>query len=127
MRIISSGLFEDIPEATLIIGHMGEMLPYVLARIDEGYWQKGGPDTWKIKREPSYYYRKNIMITTSGMWNQETLACAVSALGADRIMFAVDYPYVDSGSAVDRIEKADISREDKEKICYKNAEKLFRV
>jgi len=125
MRIIYSGLFEEIPGATLIIGHMGEMLPYLLGRIDEGYWQKGGPESWKIKREPSYYIKKNMMISTSGMWNIETLVCAVSAMGADRILFSVDYPYVDSNWTVSQVQKSPISEEDKEKIFFGNAKKLF--
>ena len=125
MRLIYSGLFEEMPEATLIIGHMGETIPYLMARIDEGYWQKGGPDTWKIDKEPSYYYKKNVMITTSGMWNPESLLCAVTALGADRIMFAVDYPYVHSSYTIGQIEKTPISEEDKEKIFHLNAKKLF--
>jgi len=104
---------------------MGEMLPYILARIDEGYWQTGGADTWKIKREPSYYYKKNIMITTSGLWNPESLVCAISALGAERILFAADNPFVETSTSVKQVEQAPVSEEDREKIFYKNAEALF--
>lgn len=125
MRIICSGLFEELPDATLIIGHMGEFLPYMLARIDEGYTQTGGPNTWKISKPPSYYYQKNVMITTSGMWRPETLVCAVSALGADRVMFSVDYPFLDSRISIAQVENTPISQEDKEKIYHRNAEKLF--
>jgi len=125
MRIIYSGLFEEIPDATLMIGHMGEMLPYMLARIDEGYEQTGGSDTWKISKEPSYYYKNNIFISTSGLWNPETLTCAISAVGEDRIMFAVDYPFVETCRSVEQIENTPISQETKEKIYYKNAQKLF--
>ena len=125
MRIIYSGLFEEMPEATLIIGHMGEFLPYMLARIDEGYAQTGGPKTWKTSREPSYYYKKNVMIVTSGLWNPETLVCAVSALGVDRVMFSVDYPFVESGVSIAQMERTPVSQEEKDKIYHGNAEKLF--
>ena len=127
MRIIYSGLFEELPEATLIIGHMGEMLPYILARIDEGYWQTGGPETWKIKKEPSFYYKRNVIITTSGLWNPESLICAISALGAHRILFAADNPFVETSVSVEQIEKAPVSREDKEKIYHTNARELFGI
>ena len=125
MRIIYSGLFEEMPEATLIIGHMGEFLPYMQARIDEGYFQTGGAKTWKIDKNPSYYYKKNVMITTSGLWNPETMICAIGALGADRIMFSIDYPFVKSSDAVAQVENTPLSLEDKEKIYYGNAAKLF--
>jgi len=127
MRIISSGLFEELPEATLIVGHMGEFLPYMLARIDEGYEQTGGHKSWKIPREPSYYYRNNVMITTSGKWNPETLVCAISALGADRVMFSVDYPFLDSSISVSQVENTPMSQDDKEKIYHGNAERLFML
>ena len=127
MRIIASGLFEELPEAKLILGHMGEFIPYMLARIDEGYMQTGGAETWRIPREPSYYYRKNVYITTSGLWNPETLVCAVSALTADHVMFSVDYPLADIDYGIQQVERTPISQEDKEKIYYKSAEKLFRI
>ena len=127
MRIIYSGLFEDMPEATLIIGHMGEMLPYALARIDEGYEQTGGSENWKIPKEPSYYYKKNIMITTSGHWNPEAMLCAIGALGIERIMFSVDFPFVVTEKSVQQVENTPISQEDKEKIYYKNAQRLFNL
>jgi len=125
MRIIYSGLFEDLPDATLIIGHMGEGLPFLLGRIDEGYKQAGGAKTWKIGREPSYYFRKNVMVTTSGEWNPEALTCTISAVGADHVMFSIDFPHVHSQAAIDQVESAPISQEIKEKIFYKNAERLF--
>lgn len=127
MRIISSSLFDAFPEATLIIGHMGEMIPYILGRIDEGYRFTGGPKVWKIKRKPSYYVRENIMITTSGLWEKEALTCAISALGADKIMFATDYPYITTDEAVELIENMPISDDVKEKIYFKNARQLLKL
>ena len=127
MRIIASGLFEELPDAKLILGHMGEFIPYMLARIDEGYMQTGGAKTWKIPREPSYYYRKNVYITTSGLWNPETLVCAVSALTAEHVLFSVDYPLADLDYGIEQVERTPISQEDKEKIYHKNAEKMFNI
>jgi len=127
MRIIASGLFEKLPDAKLILGHMGEFIPYMLARIDEGYMQTGGVKTWKIPREPSYYYKKNVYITTSGLWNPETLVCAVSALTAEHVLFSVDYPLADLDYGIEQVERTPISQEDKEKIYHKNAEKMFNI
>jgi len=127
MRIISGGVFEELPEAKLIIGHMGEFLPYMLGRIDEGYMQTGGAKIWKIPKEPSYYYKKNVYITTSGLYHPETLVCAVSALTDGHILFSVDYPLADMAVSIAQVERTPISAEDKEKIFYKNAEKLLKL
>lgn len=127
MRIISSGLFEELPDAKLIIGHMGEFIPYMLARIDEGYMQTGGANTWKIPKGPAHYYKKNVYITSSGRWNPETMICAVSAITADHVMFSVDYPLADIGESIAQMERTPLSQEDKEKIYYKNAEKMFKL
>jgi predicted TIM-barrel fold metal-dependent hydrolase len=73
---------------------MGESLPYVLGRIDEGWRLVGGQGITSLKKLPSQYIKENIMITTSGLYYPETMLCAIKALGADRIMWAVDYPRV---------------------------------
>lgn len=125
LRIICSGVFDAFPKATLILGHMGEMIPYVLGRIDEGYRISGGKKTWKIKKMPSQYVKENVMVTTSGLWYPETLLCAIRALGIDRIMFATDYPFVSTKEAVALIENSPISHEFKEKIYCLNAKRFL--
>ncbi|HUJ88606.1 MAG TPA: amidohydrolase family protein, partial [Syntrophorhabdales bacterium] len=125
LRIIGAGVFDVFPKATLILGHMGEMLPYMTVRIDEGYEMTFHKT--KLKKMPSDYMKENIMITTSGKYSPGALICAVRELGADRILFAGDYPWVTPKEAVELIERVPISGADKEKIYHLNAEKLFKL
>lgn len=91
LRLILAGVFDRFSSATVVIGHMGELLPFNLARLDDRFdFYEGSP---AIAHPPSWYVRNNVMITTSGVNDEPALQCAISALGADRIMFAVDYPY----------------------------------
>ena len=125
LRIIGSGIFDAFPKATLILGHLGESLPYLLGRLDEGYAMAYKPR--KLKKLFSEYIKENIVITTSGKYKPEALVCAISALGADRILFAADYPWVTPKEAVEHIERAPISDSDKEKIYHLNAERWLRL
>ncbi len=106
---------------------MGEGLPFWLTRMD-AYWIK----PWKgqkprIAKRPSDYVKSNFIITFSGMFFMPAFLCAYLAMGADRIAFAVDYPYEKTEEAVKFITQAPIPDEDKEKICYSNAVKLFKL
>jgi predicted TIM-barrel fold metal-dependent hydrolase len=127
MRLIYSGLFDKYPRLKVIVGHMGEGLPYWLTRMD-AYWIK----PWKVKKpriekRPSDYVKANFTITISGMFFVPAFLCAYLGLGADRIAFAVDYPYERTEEAVRFIKEAPISERDKERICYGNAAKLLKI
>ena len=127
MRLIYSGLFDKYPKLKMIVGHMGEGLPYWLTRMD-AYWIK----PWKgkkprIQKRPSDYVKANFTITISGMFFVPAFLCAYLGLGADRIAFAVDYPYERTEEAVRFIKEAPISERDKERICYGNAAKLLKL
>jgi 5-carboxyvanillate decarboxylase len=127
MRLIYSGLFDKFPELKMIVGHMGEGLPFWLTRMD-AYWIK----PWKgkkprIEKRPSDYVKTNFTITISGMFFVPAFLCAYLGLGADRIAFAVDYPYERTEEAVRFIKEAPISELDKERICYSNAAKLLKI
>ena len=125
LRIIGAGVFDTFPKATLILGHVGEMLPYMTVRIDEGYEMTFHKK--KLKKLPSDYIRENIMITTSGRYSPGALICALRELGADRILFAGDYPWVTPKEAVDLIERVPMSDADREKIYHWNAERLLNL
>jgi len=125
LRIIGAGVFDSFPKSTVILGHMGESLPYLLARFDEGYAM--AYKTRKLKKSFSGYIRENIVITTSGRYNPEALVCAISAMGIDRVLFAVDYPFVEPKDAVHQIERTPISDVDKEKIYHLNAERWLKL
>ena len=105
LRFIFSGLLDRYPNVKIILGHLGEMLPY--------------------NAVPSYYLKKNIYITTSGNSSPAALKCAVEVMGADRVLFACDYPFESNYEFAEFIEKADIPEEVREMICYRNAERLF--
>ncbi len=125
LRIIYGGVFDRFPKATLVLGHMGETLPYILWRLDSRY--KMLRHTNDIQMLPSEYVRRNIMITTSGCFSNEPLLCAIAALGSDRIMFSVDYPYEYTSEGVHFIENAPLSEADMEKICHGNVERLLQL
>jgi len=125
LRIIGAGVFDAFPKAILILGHLGESLPYLLGRLDEGYVMAF--KARKLKKLFSQYIKENILITTSGKYQPEALLCAVGALGADRILFAADYPWVSLREAVEFIERTPLSDPDKEKIYHLNAERWLRL
>jgi len=120
-------VFEAYPKATLILGHLGESLPYLLGRLDEGYGQTAASSKGKLPKPISYYIRNNLLATTSGGYNPEALICAVKAMGADRVLFAVDYPFVEPKLAVEEVERTPLSDEEREKIYHLNAEKWLKL
>ncbi len=125
MRLICSGLFDAYPSLQIILGHMGEGIPFWLWRIDN-IWQKN-PSTKTLKKSPGDYFRENFWATTSGQFGVEAFLCAYLTLGADRILFAVDYPYESNEVAVRFMETVPICNADKEKIYHLNAEKLLKL
>ncbi len=128
MRLICSGAFDKYPGLKIILGHMGESVPYSLWRIDNIWAHEGlSLDLMKRKLEktPSQYMKDNFLITISALFSQPALLCAYLTLGADRILFAVDYPYESNKEAVQFMEAAPICDSDKEKICRLNTEKLL--
>jgi len=135
MRMICGGVFDRFPNLKIILGHMGENIPYQLWRLDNRWKQEkdarpGGFDTdpsSNLKKTPSQYFKDNFYITTSGMFWHPVLKFACSVLGADRILFAVDYHFESNELASNFIESAPISQSSKDKICHLNAEKLLRI
>ncbi|MBR3168116.1 MAG: amidohydrolase [Erysipelotrichaceae bacterium] len=123
LRMVFTGLFDRYPNVRIILGHLGEMLPYTLDRVDARW--KISPLDSRNSRKPSSYFKTNVYITTSGNASVPALKCAIDVMGADRILFAVDYPFEENREYAEFIENADISEKDREMICYKNAERLF--
>jgi len=123
LRLVLSGLFDRFPRLKIVLGHMGEVLPAVLWRIDSRF-QVYRPKV-ALKLPPSEYIRRNFFATTAGACQPDALVCAIQALGADRIMFSVDYPMEDSVEAARFIETAPIGEADREMICWKNAANLL--
>ncbi|XXK58681.1 amidohydrolase family protein [Porticoccaceae bacterium nBUS_09] len=128
LRLIMSGLFDEFPDLKIILGHMGEGIPFYLQRIDNRYLLQVKIGAVKaLKKLPAQYFRDNFLITTSGVSQNSSLQLCYEELGADRILFAADYPYESVEEAVNFMESADLSEAVKQKIFHRNAEQLFRL
>jgi 2,3-dihydroxybenzoate decarboxylase len=125
LRLIASGLFDRMPALKVILGHMGETLPFLLWRLDSRW--AISKHTKELKKPISQYIKDNLVITTSGVCDNDPLLCTLSALGADNVLFSADYPFENVLTAADFIEKAPISEVDRAKICYQNAERLLKL
>ena len=129
MRLIYGGIFDKYPELKIVLGHLGEGLPFWLERVNH-FWQNlshGAERRPKLDRKPSDYIRDNFIMTTSGVFFQPAFICTYLALGADRMAFAVDHPYAANRNAVQFMTSAPICDSDKEKIYHLTAEKLFKI
>jgi len=121
LRLLFGGVFDRFPGVTLVLGHLGETLPYLLSRFDTMARTYG----MKLKKRPSEYIREHMFVTTSGMFSTEPLACAMGALGAGRVMFSVDYPYESADEAAQFIENVPLGEQERRDVCYGNAERLL--
>lgn len=124
LRMVFGGTFDRYPRARLILGHMGETLPYMLWRLDSRSKLYAG---YSLSLPPSGFIRRNIAVTTSGQCAIEPLSCALSAMGEDNVLFSVDYPFEDTQTASTWIDGAAISEAVRAKICHANATKLLRL
>jgi predicted TIM-barrel fold metal-dependent hydrolase len=122
LRLIVSGLFDKVPGLQLIIGHMGEGLPYAMAR-SSGILS--GPA--KLQRPVAEYFKTNIHLTTSGYFSLPPLKCALEVVGIERMMFSVDYPFSANTRGRKFLEEAVgiMSAEDVERLAGGNAERLL--
>jgi gamma-resorcylate decarboxylase len=122
LRLMGSGLLDDHPRLKIVIGHLGERIPYDLWRLDHRLAKV--PDR-PAKRKMGDYFRQNFYVTTSGNFCTQSLIHAVLTLGADRVLFAVDYPFEDHVQAAAWFDRADIAEADRRKIGRDNAIALF--
>ncbi|MEV5842315.1 amidohydrolase family protein [Streptomyces sp. NPDC051985] len=125
LRIIYGGVFDEFPGASLTLGHMGELLPFQASRLDSRSAQV--PPALKPQHLPSYYLRNNVYVTTSGVFSHAALLGAVHAVGIDRVLFAIDYPFESSAEAVEFLRTAPYAPADLERIAHGNADRLLRL
>ena len=125
LRIVYGGVFDRHPAATLILGHMGEFLPFMRSRLDSRYLTLD-LDT-SLRCMPSAYLGSNVLATTSGVFSPAALTGAVLEVGADAVMFSVDYPFESSHEAVAGLERTTLSDADRDKIAHGNAERILRI
>jgi 2,3-dihydroxybenzoate decarboxylase len=125
LRIVYSGLLDRFPTATIVLGHLGETLPSFAWRIQHCF--EYNPSDKRVERRLQDYLSDNFYVTTSGNFNDQALIGALLTVGADRILFAADYPYEVMEQAARWIERAPISENDRRKIASGNARRLFNL
>lgn len=126
LRLIMSGVFDRFPKLKIVLGHMGEGLPFWLQRIDNRYLlQVKIGAVKKLPRLPSEYFKDHFFITTSGVMSAPALHLSIEVLGEDNIMFAADYPYESVEDGVEFMDKVDITEEQRQKIYAENAIRIF--
>jgi len=124
VRLISAGVFDQFPNLKLVLGHMGEGLPFWLHRLDIFSRPEVGTS---INKPPSEYLRENTVITTSGMAWDELLLFSHSVLGPENILFAVDYPFGNYAADSAWMDAVPLPEADKELIYSGNAERVFSL
>ena len=123
LRLILSGTFDRLPTLQIIIGHMGEMIPFMLDRINNTL----APTAKNLQRRLPDYFLHNFFFTTSGFFTDPPLLLTLQVIGVDRIIFSVDYPYSTNEQGRTFLDNAAISSIEKEKISHLNAERLLRL
>ena len=124
LRLIVSGLFDRLPTLQIVIGHMGELLPFAIQRTEQRLSHI--PDA-QLRRAPQECLRENFHLTTSGNFHTPSLIGALLQVGADRILFAADHPFERMSDAAGWFDAAPISEADRRKIGRTNAERLLRM
>ena len=124
LRLVISGVFDAYPELKIILGHLGESLPFSLWRITHALARPGNRSMASSFRD---YFCKHVWITTSGNFSNPALLCCVMEMGVDRILFSVDYPFVSNTPAASWIPTIPLCAEDTTKLLSGNAERLLRL
>jgi 2,3-dihydroxybenzoate decarboxylase len=122
LRLIFAGTLDRFPGARLILGHMGETIPFYLWRLDS----RAALVLPQMKRPPSQVVRERIVITTSGVCSNAALRCSIEEMGIDNVLFSTDYPYEDAQIAADWIDAAPLTDEERAKVCYANARRILK-
>jgi len=123
LRLVMAGTLDRHPRLKLIIGHMGEMLPMMLQRIDE----VSAVDTDHLSRPVSRAILDQVWLTTSGIFSEPPLLAALLTFGIDRIMFSVDYPYSPNSKGRDFLGRLSLAPADMAKFTHRNADALLKL
>ena len=123
LRIVFAGVFDAYPRLRIILGHLGEGLPFAMHRLNDHTWRSAARRG--LKKTPLQYIRENLLVTTSGNWYEPAFLCTLLALGADSILFAIDWPYEANKTGIEFLRKISISDGDRQKIAHLNAERLL--
>lgn len=121
LRLVLSGVFERLPDLRVVVGHLGEALPFMLRRVDA----RLSPEVTGLKRQPSWYLRHNLWLSISGFFFEAPFRTAMEEFGAERILFSVDYPFASSAEGRRFLEGLGFGPQEYAKIAHRNAEGLF--
>lgn len=127
LRLILSGLFDRFPRLQIILGHMGEGLPFLLPRVEHRLRHMSAEVRGKQQKPVTYYLRENFYITTAGHFRTQAFIDTMLEVGPERILYSVDYPYETVQEQNDWFDKLPISETDRRKIARENALKLLRL
>ena len=125
LRLVFSGLFDAYPRLKIILGHLGEGLPFALHRLDthtEAAARRRG-----LKKAPMQYLLDNLLVTTSGNWYEPAFQLTLGVLGAERILFAIDWPYESNKTGTEFLKRLSVSEPVREQIAHRNAERILRI
>ena len=125
LRLVFAGVFDAYPQLKVILGHLGEGLPFAMHRLDDH--TRAAAARRGLKKTPLEYLRDNMLVTTSGNWYEPAFVCTLLALGIDSILFAVDWPYESATTGMEFFRKLSLSDPDKEKVAHGNAERVMRI
>jgi 2,3-dihydroxybenzoate decarboxylase len=122
VRLIVRGVFDAYPKLTIIVGHLGEALPFLLWRTDDTLKRHT-----KLARGFADYVRAHFYVTTSGAFSNSALQCTIAELGVEKILFAVDWPFMSNMPGRKFMDAAPISEKDRQAIFGGNARKLLKL
>lgn len=126
VRLMLSGVLDRFPRLRIVLGHMGEALPFWLWRLDY-MASPGSRAALRNRLKPSEYVARNFTITNSGLEDGRALRYAIEKLGIDRVMWAIDYPFQLTPASVEFIESAPLSESERAQVAFRNAERVFRI
>jgi 2,3-dihydroxybenzoate decarboxylase len=127
LRLMASGLFDRHPRLKIVLGHLGEGLPFNMWRVDNRNGWVKAPKSYPAKKPLSDYFQQNFWLTTSGNFRTQTLIDAMMEIGADRVLFSTDWPFENVDHACNWFDAASISENDRVKIGRTNAANLFKL
>ena len=126
LRLMLSGVLDRFPRLRIVLGHMGEALPFWLSRLDV-IAAPGSRPNLRNKLKPSEYIQRNFAITTSGFQDPQALHFCIDKVGVDRIMWAIDYPFQPTAPAVKFLESVTLSDQERAQVAFQNAQRIFRI
>lgn len=128
LRIILAGTFDRHPGLQIVLGHLGEHIPFSLPRLDAHHAQTRAKTTPCLQRRPSEYFRDHFLLSTSGMNHAPaSIRFCLEVMGAERVMFAADHPFEDVEGEVEAFASAPLSRQERAAVAHGTAERVFRL